>query len=146
MAGSGNPGLRAVCADWDYRCAGCRKATFHQSAMLGFQACSARQALLIIYQDKLMREGVSPFPEDDVDVGIGRAWSKASDDQTAKALVFQSPGKTLCGRFTEDVHVVSPGRGTERLSVNTMIMKQGAIVSIKQRCDVRIVGDESCGL
>ena len=93
-----------------------------------------------------MRENVPPCPEDDVDIGIGRAWSKASDDQTAKALVFQSPGKTLCGRFTEHIHVVSPGRGAESLSVNTMIMKQGAIARVKQRCNVRIAGDESCGL
>lgn len=93
-----------------------------------------------------MWDGVSPRPKDDVEVDISRPRSKAPDDQTAKALVFQRPGKSLCGGFTEHIHVVSPSRGAESLSVNTMIMKQGAIASIKQRCDGRIVGDESCGL
>lgn len=88
-----------------------------------------------------MWKSLSPCPENDVEVGISRTRSKAPDDQTAKALVFQSPAKTLCGCFTEDIHVVSPSRGAESLSVNTMIMKQGAIAGIKQRCDVRIVGD-----
>ena len=50
-------------------------------------AVSARQALLIIDQDQLMRKSVSRCLEDDLEVDITRRRSKAPDDHTTKAFV-----------------------------------------------------------
>ncbi len=82
----------------------------------------------------------SPCPQHDIEIGVGRAGSEASDDQTVKTLVFQVSGKLLRGRFASHLHHVSPGRVAERLRCDLMFFEKALITRIKQWRKVGVIG------
>lgn len=91
-----------------------------------------------------MWESVSPCQRTTL-VGISRTRSKALTIKPQKPSFFRVRARRCVGASPE--HSCRLARSRCRgLSFNTMIMKQGAIARIKQRCYVRIVGDESCRL